>query len=219
MPESIRRDANMRPTTARGTSPNSGTPVQEPLPSDYLLGSPKSQRSGRSGRSPSQRSRSAAGSPKSPKSPKAHRAWKAANPELEVLSVEELQKLLQLKDHALELLQEEVAGLQAVLESQERLEVRYRHLQSLLQPAPDSEKVRPVTPSMLDKIGEAGRAAQVDRLHAYHAGLRHGYTDFEAKAVAFPVDELGMQKRGMQQVSAPTPDVQPQPRQVKGWLY
>ncbi|CAE7825106.1 unnamed protein product [Symbiodinium sp. CCMP2456] len=154
---------------------------REPLPSEYLLGSPKSQRSGTSGRSPSQRS---LGSPKSGISSKAHRAWKAAaNPELEVLSVDELQKLLLLKDQALQLLQEEVEELQSSLRSQELMEVRYRHLQGLLQPSPGCQGSRHSASTMLDKIGEAGRAAQMNRLHAYHAGTSHGYKDFEAKAV------------------------------------
>ncbi|CAE7832495.1 unnamed protein product [Symbiodinium sp. CCMP2592] len=197
----------------RGMPPELG---REPLPSEYLLGSPKSQRSGRSGRSPSQRS---LGSPKSGISSKAHRAWKAANPELEVLSVDELQKLLLLKDQALQLLHEEVEELQSSLRSQELMEVRYRHLQGLLQPSPGCEGSRHSASTMLDKIGEAGRAAHMNRLHAYHAGTSHGYTDFEAKAIAFPVDEHGLLKRGIHHDVGASISDSAMPRQQRSWLY
>ncbi|OLP82297.1 hypothetical protein AK812_SmicGene37079 [Symbiodinium microadriaticum] len=63
---------------------------------------------------------------------KRKKPFAAANSELEVLSVDELQKLLLLKDQALQLLQEEVEELQSSLRSQELMEVRYRHLQALV---------------------------------------------------------------------------------------
>ncbi|OLP82298.1 hypothetical protein AK812_SmicGene37078 [Symbiodinium microadriaticum] len=90
---------------------------------------------------------------------------------------------------------------------------------------------------MLDKIGEAGRAAQMNRLHAYHAGTSHGYKDFEAKgfrptadetaayswggnndAIAFPVDEHGLLKRGIHyDVGASMSGSMPP--QQRSWLY
>ncbi|CAE7815809.1 unnamed protein product [Symbiodinium microadriaticum] len=98
------------------------------------------------------------------------------------------------------------------------MEVRYRHLQGLLQPSPGCEGSRHSAPTMLDKIGEAGRAAQMNRLHAYHAGTSHGYKDFEAKAIAFPVDEHGLLKRGIHyDVGASMSGSMPP--QQRSWLY
>ncbi|CAJ1349847.1 unnamed protein product [Effrenium voratum] len=170
------------------------------LPSEYLLGSPKS-----SLRSQSPSARSPSNSNRSPRSQA--RAWKKADPQ-ESLSLEDLRGLLRLKEQAIRLLQEEVVELHGSLESQRQVEARYRHLDALLT---QEEQEKPAG-HLLEKIGNAVKKAQMHQLHAVHAGVSHGYPEFEAASLPYPVDQFGAQKRGI----LPQPK---QPAQRSSWLY
>ncbi|CAJ1440341.1 unnamed protein product [Effrenium voratum] len=113
---------------------------QPELPSEYLLGSPKS-----SLRSQSPSARSPSNSNRSPRSQA--RAWKKADPQ-ESLSLEDLRGLLRLKEQAIRLLQEEVVELHGSLESQRQVEARYRHLDALLT---QEEQEKPAGPCFLER--------------------------------------------------------------------
>mmetsp|Transcript_40438 Transcript_40438/g.66805 ORF Transcript_40438/g.66805 Transcript_40438/m.66805 type:complete len:187 (-) Transcript_40438:48-608(-) len=184
---------------------------QAELPSEYLLGSPKSSRG--TSPSPSASPRSTR-SRRSGTSPRVHRSWrKAEAKETETLSLEELRQLLQLKDTALQMLQEEVLQLQEALPEQLRMEARYHQLMEMLQDDPRHRSDEaPVT--LLDKIGAAVQQAKLGKLHQIHAGTFHGYPEFEqAPELPYPVDKFGAQKHG---ITLPSP---PEEQQKKSWFY
>eukprot|EP00435_Cladocopium_sp_Y103_P067982 s41_g30.t2 len=149
---------------SRGTSRRAMS--QPELPSEYLLGSPKSSRSSQS---PSA-------------SPRSNRSRKSGT------SPRELRQLLQLKDTALQMLQEEI--VQEALPQQLRMEARYHQLMEMLQDDARRSDEAPVT--LLDKIGAAVQQAKLGKLHQIHAGTFHGYPEFEqAPELPYPVDKFG----------------------------
>lgn len=82
------------------------------------------------------------------------------------------------------------------------MEAKFRELAELVEPGEE------VGSQLLEKIGDAVKAAKVGRLHA-----SHGYPEFETGQLPYAIDRLGAQRHGIQ-----VPEPEP-PKQKSRWLY
>ena len=119
--------------------------------------------------------------------------------------------MLELKETAIKMLQEEVGRLQEVLPEQLQVEDRFRQLAELVEPGEE------LGGKLLDKIGDAVKAAKGQKVldRVYSASLAasfDGYPEFESQ-LPYAIDKLGAQKHG---IRVPEPE---QPKEKGRWLY